>query len=165
MRIVLVLGMIFLTAGVLPAGEIATIPTEQQMIYQGREIPQELAAEKKNALRLWIPTPEETAPALAAARKFFESDTIDTVCDKDTRAEITGRFSGYCVQFVGFIKNGKKKIHCNFFTPYSDKKRTKTLALARETYILVNDGGSYFWRIDYDVESGKCEAFEVNGEA
>ncbi len=65
----------------------------------------------------------------------------------------------YRCQYFGIIVNGKKRIYCNFFRieKYEEKWRTKPL--------IVVDGGSNFFQLEYDIETDKCLNFTINGVA
>jgi len=78
--------------------------------------------------------------------------------------QIIRKLPNYHRQYFGLIVEGKKKILCNFF-PSSLGDIKEPFPDWRSDYIEVNDGGSGFWRITYDLESNTCSQFGVNGYA
>jgi hypothetical protein len=72
---------------------------------------------------------------------------------------VRGRFSTYAVQFVGIRVDGRRALHCNFFPAHDDIDHD------RKSYVYVLDGGADYWRINYDIEEGRCFDFDVNGES
>ncbi len=62
-------------------------------------------------------------------------------------------------QYVGFVKDGRRYIYGNFYTPYTDIKN--------EALHPVNicDGGKHFWGIVYSVETKSFSDLQFNGEA
>ena len=75
--------------------------------------------------------------------------------------KILKNLKNYNVQFIGYIKNGKRYIHCSFFPSLDidDNKNWK-----KET-VFVLDGGFWYWSIDYCVDDKKCYSFGSNGYA
>lgn len=106
----------------------------------------------------WIPSEPETSLAIESIYKFLKDETYSGP-DNEQRKIILNQISDYKVQFVGIITNGRKIIHCNFFPKGEDFK------YANKEYVFVFDGGTSFWRIDYDIENNACLNFEVNGKA
>ena len=73
---------------------------------------------------------------------------------------ILGQFSEYKVQFVGVIVDGKRRVYCNFFPSREEYFKDWDTEV-----ISVDDGGSWFWQIEYDIETNKCFNFMGNGYA
>jgi len=69
----------------------------------------------------------------------------------------------YRVQFVGIIRDGRKVIWCNFF-PVAGKGKDEFQNWRKER-IVVDDGGFFYWQIEYDPEADKCSRFYSNGYA
>jgi hypothetical protein len=65
----------------------------------------------------------------------------------------------YGAQFTGFIVDGHRRLRCNFFMVGD----LSTDAVNR--WIIVYDGGSAFWQIDYDLDSNRCVDLWINGYA
>ncbi|MFH1442272.1 MAG: hypothetical protein ABIH18_09590 [Candidatus Omnitrophota bacterium] len=111
----------------------------------------------------WLPSKEETEKALKAIEDFLKDQEKHKDCSDFSKEEIKkiiDDFPQYNVQFLGVLVNGQKIIHCNFFMAEGD-----IFSNWADEYISVFDGGYSFWRIDYDVTTGKCLNFESNGYA
>ena len=78
---------------------------------------------------------------------------------EDTNKEIFEKLDQYRCQYFGTIVDGKKRIHCNCFFLTEDKENWRT------TPIVVDDGGNWYFQLEYDVETEKCINFAVNGES
>ncbi len=114
----------------------------------------------------WQPNEEQVKIAMEEIKKFLRN--IENNSDNGyfivSAEKILNEFPQYRVQFQGNIKNGKKVIYCNFFhiqesgNEYYDSRW-------QENLIEVFDGGYWYWQIEYDIETGKCINFSVNGEA
>jgi hypothetical protein len=72
--------------------------------------------------------------------------------------EIMTSYSKYYIQFIGYDKNGKHYVHCNYFLN-NEYLKWKT------DYLFVRDGGSAFWRIEYCIDNRKFEMLSINGYA
>lgn len=73
--------------------------------------------------------------------------------------KILAQMDQYRVQFRGGIKDGKQIVDCNFF-PISDEGVEWS-----RVPVVVLDGGYDYWRIEFDVDTGSCLNFYVNGDA
>ncbi len=114
----------------------------------------------------WQPNEEQVKIAMEEIKKFLRN--IENNSDNGyfivSAEKILNEFPQYRVQFQGNIKNGKKVIYCNFFhteesgNEYYDSRW-------QENLIGVLDGGYWYWQIEYDIETGKCINFRVNGES
>jgi len=111
----------------------------------------------------WTPAPQDIEKALSAIAAFLKDPGKhhDTITEWNTDLEyakgelrsIRKHFPEYGVQFLGIVIGDKKKIHCNF-------------GPAKEVgndYMLVLDGGFWYWRIVYDMETGKLTNLNING--
>jgi hypothetical protein len=67
-------------------------------------------------------------------------------------------------QYVGVIVEGKQLLHINFFPPVS-QNGSDIYANWRKQYIVVDDGGSNFWRIDFNPSTRVFSRLIVNGES
>ena len=112
---------------------------------------------------IWTPTPEEVHKALLSIQSILERPgTTDDYSMTDIKM-ILKHTKEYRVQFLGAIRDGKKVIWCNFFPAprggrddFQDWKQEK---------VKVEDGGFWFWHIDYDLNTNKCLEFHSNGVA
>ena len=77
----------------------------------------------------------------------------------DSSKEIFRNIDLYRCQYFGIIIKGKKRLYCNFFrlTAYEKDWRTNP--------VVVFDGGNCYFQLEYDIETGKCLNFSINGEA
>ena len=64
---------------------------------------------------------------------------------------------------LGIIRDGGKVIWCNFF-PVAGKGKDEFQNWRKER-IVVDDGGFFYWQIEYDPEADKCSRFYSNGYA
>jgi len=71
----------------------------------------------------------------------------------------------YACQIVGYEKDGRKRIHLNFFpkNEMTARKPGTTEPMWHFRYVVVNDGGPYFWQIDYDCKARTFLGFMANG--
>jgi hypothetical protein len=110
----------------------------------------------------WTPTVEETQKALIAIQSFLERPTSGDKRSKGETKNILANIKTYRVQFVGHIRQNRRVVWCNFFTPHSYDKKDRDADWKR-TEIIVSDGWYWYWQIDYDPATGKCLHFWVNG--
>ena len=71
------------------------------------------------------------------------------------------RLGEYLCQFIGIIWEGRRRIYFNFFHRQQDGADVDW----RTEGVFVMDGGDDYFHAVYDVDSGECVAFYVNGEA
>ena len=64
----------------------------------------------------------------------------------------------YKRQYVGILKSGRRVIYANFFC-------RATSADWLHQLVMVKDGGDCYFRLEYDVTSGRFSELQVNGEA
>lgn len=125
------------------------IPKENRIILSVSETPS--AGEVS-----WIPSSDEANLALESIRSFLASDTATEPPFSFKRKEILNNFPNYKVKFSGILIAGRKMIHCYFFSKHA------TSGIIEDS---VDDGGSQFWRIDFDPENKTCINFMSNGES
>jgi len=97
----------------------------------------------------WSPSEEDVHAAEAAIHNFI----------KVSQPEIFTRLHKYGRQYFGIIVKGRKRIYCNFFM------NPKEFPYRFSQFVFVLDGGNYYFRIEYDVDSKTCLNFLSNGEA
>lgn len=78
---------------------------------------------------------------------------------KNSDEKIFKNLDQYRCQYFGIIINGKRRIYCNFFwlPEYGENWRSNP--------VIVDDGGNWYFQLEYDIETGNCLNFSVNGEA
>jgi len=107
----------------------------------------------------WTPSVNEAQTALTAIQSFLETRNSTNDWDRGEIEKILKHAKEYRVQFVGIMRDGKKRIWCNFF-PKQDR-----FDYWKRQEVRVMDGGFWFWRIEYDSSTGKCLNFAINGIA
>jgi hypothetical protein len=110
----------------------------------------------------WTPTLEETQKALIAIQLFLERPTSGNQWSKDERKNILNNSKKYRVQFVGLLREKRRVLWCNFFPARRGVEKDE-FDYWKHTKVEVDDGGYWFWQIDYDPASGECRRLMVNG--
>ncbi len=110
----------------------------------------------------WIPSKTDINNTLKQIESFISDPPLMDNYDSISVNKIKSKFNLYAVQLSGEYLNGRKIIWCNFF-PITDL-RFINFDLKYTPYI-VDDGGTAYWRISYDLISKKLFNFFVNGEA
>ena len=95
----------------------------------------------------WTPTTEQIKKAQPVILNFI----------KKSNKEIYNNINKYRCQYFGIIVNGKKRIYCNVFRLTKFHKNWKTKP------VIVDDGGNHYFQLEYDVVTGKCLNFSING--
>jgi len=97
-------------------------------------------------------------PYVAAHPEKFPPKAL--LNSRDELALVVGNFDKYTRQFVGIGFKGKKFIYCNYFdfgpTPAFPRDPSKM-------FIVTNDGGHYYWQVEYDMDTKTCTHLEING--
>jgi hypothetical protein len=135
------------------------IPDSEQFIIKGGSDADVIADGS------WTPTKAETQKALEAITAFLNDPdryeetikgwTTDLEYAKGEIGKIRENFSKYGVQFTGVTLKGKRLIHCNFGPADRIDKN----------YLMVEDGGFWFWQIDYDISTGILMKLYIIGYA
>jgi hypothetical protein len=146
-----ILMIIFITCIFISICPSGVIPEENQTILDNQ-------TREYGPRCRWVPSKAQTSKALEAIYTFLKTEITPDWRNRQ-RKDIQDQISSYHVQFVGTIIDGRKAIHCNFFQEEGGFNHDKY------TYVLVLDGGTSYWRINYDIDKNKCFDFEVNGEA
>ncbi len=110
----------------------------------------------------WTPSAKQTKEALRQVQSFLEKPDGQGERNKAEIRKILENKSGYRVQFMGVEREGKRVVVCNFF-PAPDPKFQDQFKTWRDSLVVVDDGGFYFWQIEYDPVTGKCLKFQSNG--
>jgi hypothetical protein len=78
--------------------------------------------------------------------------------------KIVDHFGNYRRQYMGIVVSGSRRILCNFFM-----KEPETSPFIgdrwRCDWVVVDDGGFWYWQIQFDVEADTCIEFRSNGYA
>lgn len=111
----------------------------------------------------WTPTADQTQKALVSVQSFLSKPATTNAYQLGEIKKILANGKNYRVQFVGMIRDGRKVIWCNFFPAANvGKDEFQDWQKAR---IMVDDGGYYYWEIEYDPATDKCSSFSSNGYA
>jgi hypothetical protein len=152
--------------------------------YVGAIIPSECASAtyprviSHSAAGFWTPEPADVARVESAIRESLEGALSDPSLLSDLTAggsanpefatreipKILVHFQEYRRQYVGVLESGRKTIWCNFF-PESETREGDATNNWRTWYVVVMDGGFWYWAIECDVESLRCARFRSNGYA
>jgi hypothetical protein len=119
---------------------------------------------------IWEPSQSEVVAAIQAIRPYLAKQkkapspaTGQVPADGGRKKidDIVGNWDKYVCQAVGHTKSGKKLIHLNFFPKEDVGDSTNWL----HRYVYGDDGGTWYWRIEYDCEAKTFSEFETNGDA
>jgi len=111
----------------------------------------------------WTPTPDQTRKALVSVQAFLSRPATTNDDRLHEMKKILANRRNYRVQFIGMIRGGRKMIWCNFFPAASEGK--DAFQYWRTQPVVVDDGGFYYWQIEYDPATDKCSEFVSNGYA
>lgn len=146
--LVLLLALLVLDVHVFASGDTVIAQTNRVILSSGG----------------WKPSADETQTALMAIQSFLERPTSTNDWSKGEIKKIRIHLKEYRVQFVGVVRDGKKVIWCNFF-PAPRKGEKDSFQYWQRQAIMVDDGGFWYWQIEYDPSTGKCLKFMSNGYA
>jgi hypothetical protein len=147
--------------------------------YVGAIIPAPFAAESfvdewGPSEGFWTPTESEIAKIeaiipLTLKRALEEPDELADLVGSNGKdfarqeiPKILANYSVYARQYAGIVVNGKRRIWCNFF----DRRHVEQQPDGwRRSWLVVFDGGSSYWRIECEVDTGRCTDFNSNAYA
>jgi len=103
----------------------------------------------------WQPSSEiETQKALNKIYEFLKHNSSKS----KKISNIHKNWHKYKVQFFGLKKDEKKLIYCNF-VPVDDN-----FPNWEKDEAIMDDGGFWYWQIEYDMKNNKAQNFKCNGE-
>ena len=73
---------------------------------------------------------------------------------------ITAYLPKYRRQYVGILEDGSRQIFVNFLLPNDPLDKDW-----RRNFVVVTDGGFYYWRVYYNLDRQQFHHFSVNGDA
>jgi len=111
----------------------------------------------------WTPTADQAQKALASIQSFLAKPATTNEYRLREIKKILANSRNYRVQFIGIIRDGRKIIWCNFFPAAGEGK--DEFRDWRKERVVVDDGGFYYWQIEYDPATDKCSRFYPNGYA
>jgi len=104
----------------------------------------------------FLPTRVEVVKSLSACEKYLYLNKEND----DEIQKILNHKDDYCVQIVGIIKSNERVLFLNFL----DKEFQKDESFYKNI-IFIEDGGFYFWNIEYNTGKDECTSISINGEA
>ena len=140
-------------------GNIVILPTSEGPAVLAQHSRGTIAAPES----FWLPTPEQVLelerrlPAyMKKHRWIFEHRGLKE----------------YDRQYIGVVRGGRRVISGNFFPATDDPQERALLKRAgldpdgwKTSAVRVNDGGTSYWGIVYDVEKKRFEPPDANGQA
>jgi len=118
---------------------------------------------------VWEPSESDVSRAIQGVRPCLEKLEKTTLPKRDRERieDILAESDGYyACQAYGQTKDGKKLIHLSFF-PKSFIRSSKEIEGSdwRHDLQTAVDGGTAFWRIDYDRQTNAYSGFDTNLDA
>ena len=104
----------------------------------------------------WTPSPDDI--------RSLEHGLASALFDADCAAYIRENLASYRRQYVGVVADGRRRILVNAFR-FWEGEEPESHDYWRHQYVFVNDGGYYYWRIQFDVNTEKYSEFNQNGVA
>lgn len=127
----------------------------------------------------WTPTRDMVESLEARLRSALEHarevpESLDRLCKGHPQRaayvsrEIGGilaRLGEYRRQYIGVVLvGGRRRILVNCF-PGSGTDSDDSYGYWKAQWVLVDDGGNWYWRIQYDAERNEFAEFDSNGNA
>jgi hypothetical protein len=96
----------------------------------------------------------------------FESPELRNMLDYREREirKILDHLPEYAAQYVGAVEAGKRVVWCSYF-PLSHVEGAHAFSSVVDGYVVVDDGGFWYWRITCEPDTGECRGLDVNGYA
>src|SRR5262245_14543359 len=158
------------------------LPLIQGKGFVGVIFPEKMAEDAARALGFrpsgyWTPSAVEVQQLELGLRGFLERardnpQVADQYAEPNSPrgaavvyaiAEILTRFDRYRRQYIGIVDPfGAKRVLINCF-PVPDSEPSRASDGWRHQVVVVDDGGSSYWRIQYDIASGAYVGFDSNG--
>lgn len=107
----------------------------------------------------WRPTAEQVAELEEGLKPYLEKavPALEMQIAGGPKT-ITGGLAKYRRQYTGIVRKGRRIIYVNFFC---DSFGTDWM----KEQVIVMDGGSCYFQLEYDIEKKSYGALRVNGEA
>jgi hypothetical protein len=104
----------------------------------------------------WTPSAND----VGSLEEGLASALTDAGCDP----YIHEHLASYRRQYVGVIVDGRRRILVNAFRFWEDEEPESHYYWLHQ-YVFVNDGGHYYWRIQFDMHTKRYLEFDQNGYA
>ena len=114
--------------------------------------------------QIWEPSQSDVPRAIQATRLYLENlkKTTSSDSQREKITEILGGWDRYLCQAIGHVKDGKKLIHLNFFA--KEDVSEEDFTTWQHHYIAGSNGGTEYWRIEYDYKAQTFSDFEINDD-
>lgn len=157
----------------VPAGSARNLPVIEGNGYSGVIFPADRAKGLAESFGLrvggyWTPNSELIARLESKLRPALEEESRSQIPpgEPGRRAFLIGEagkilahFEEYKRQYVGIILlNGSRRVFLNCFRPSDDPSDGW-----RQDLVVVDDGGFWFWQIQFDLDSQHFVDFTSNG--
>jgi hypothetical protein len=110
----------------------------------------------------WTPTLQDVERIEPRMRAFLQSARgLPSTSYPEEIDKVLAHFSEFRRQYVGIVVNGAKRILVNSFP----RRDVLGCDVADRTFVIAADGGFWFWRVVYDIETGQFLSFDANGDA
>jgi hypothetical protein len=173
------LGSILGTATVAESGSTAPLPVLTGRDFSGVIFPAAQARSERidqpEARDYWTPSPADVTEMESRLRGALarQRDADDRLqgrskgARRDVHAfrshhigEILEHLAAYRRQYVGIVVQGERRIFVNCFR--ADPQQHPSW---REQLVDVDDGGVYYWRIQYQIDRKRFLEIDINGDA
>ncbi|MDR3401252.1 MAG: hypothetical protein P4L99_02045 [Chthoniobacter sp.] len=167
-------GALLLLCGVVAScsGEVRSVKTNGiEGVIVGEQTAQGWGAKVTGAQGFWTPSPQDVAAAENQLRAALEKGVKDPATimpgpfselsrkfSKEEIASVLEHYKEYRRQYIGVVIRGKRYVFLNSFSAHESMHE-------KERFVLVMDGGYWFWHVLYSVEDGSFSALMVNGSA
>jgi hypothetical protein len=105
-------------------------------------------------MQYWTPSKAEVSEAESKLLAFLQQAKLGNH-EKD---RILKNIKSYKRQYVGIFTGGKKELFINFFCESFQEEWTKR-------FLIVEDGGACFFRVNFSMGTKTFHGLEVNGYA
>jgi hypothetical protein len=126
----------------------------------------------------WTPTEDIIADLERELRQVMTAAADDAQIVLNTRGQtvqsvtysqgeirkIVAHYDEYRHQYVGILLNGERRVFINCFGVH-ESAQGESPAYWREQFVVVDDGGFWYWHIEYDPIAKKFLEFRSNGYA
>jgi len=103
----------------------------------------------------WTPQAKDVELTESRLRTALEKEAKDS----PQVQQILKHYNEYRRQYIGLVIHGRRHIYLNSFSSRD------SLPNYAKQFVMVSDGGFWFWHILYSVEDGTFLNLSINGEA
>jgi len=124
-------------------GVILPLSATQEELYLGAE-------------SYWVPSAEQVRAMEERLPSFLLREKQD---------ELSGKVALYYRQYIGITINGRRLIYGNFIHNTAWKESLEDGVDYHRHMMMVDDGGAWFFQVEYDVETEAFVELGINGVA